>query len=207
MGKGGYNSQICGINKTAERLIELRLERGLTQKQVAQAIGANVTSYADWETGKYVSNIKVDRVPVAIKSTFVCALADFYGVSADYILGRTDYKAINGEAVAALTGLSDAAISVLMENKGCSYLSPSADASRLLEDFARNGDAGLLSAIHKYALSIPGVCMTINQNTGRPVNGGLYGIDVPIESALLYLAVSALERFRADAQSENTVSK
>ena len=52
------------------RLKELRLEKQLTQEQVALGI----------QTGQ--SNIPT--------SEFVIKLADFFGVSTDYLLGRTD---------------------------------------------------------------------------------------------------------------------
>lgn len=59
------------------RLREIRLNRGLTQKQVAENIGCTVGAYSKYETG--------DRDP---SITILKKLADFYGVSVDYLIGR-----------------------------------------------------------------------------------------------------------------------
>ena len=62
-----------------DRIKELRKERGLTQKQLAQNIGYTQPAVNDWENKK-------------TRPTFeaVIALADFFDVSADYLLGRVD---------------------------------------------------------------------------------------------------------------------
>lgn len=60
-------------------LIELRKERGLSQKSVADAIGISQST---------IAKIEVDRNE-ATAST-LRKLSDFFGVSADYLLGRTD---------------------------------------------------------------------------------------------------------------------
>ena len=61
------------------RLKHLRHERGLTQKQVYSAVGMSAWGYPRYEYG--------ERSP-----SFDCliALADFYGVSLDYLVGRSD---------------------------------------------------------------------------------------------------------------------
>lgn len=53
----------------------------MTQKQVGEAINVPQHTYAYYETGERM-------VPPGV----LCALADFYGVSVDYILGRTDRR-------------------------------------------------------------------------------------------------------------------
>ncbi len=53
----------------------------MTQKQVGEAINVPQRTYAYYETGERM-------VPPGV----LCALADFYGVSVDYILGRTDRR-------------------------------------------------------------------------------------------------------------------
>jgi transcriptional regulator with XRE-family HTH domain len=60
------------------RLRELREERGLTQAQVAEAIGVTTSAYRMYENGSR---------PLPIKC--LINLAYFYHVSADYILGLT----------------------------------------------------------------------------------------------------------------------
>ena len=62
-----------------ERLKELRKEKGLTQKQVADALGISDKGYGYYELGQREPNIAMLK-----------ALCDFYDVSADYLIGRTD---------------------------------------------------------------------------------------------------------------------
>lgn len=60
------------------RLKDLRTDRDLTQKQVADVIGMSQTGYSKYETGE-------NDIPTHI----LIQLADFYNTSIDYILGRT----------------------------------------------------------------------------------------------------------------------
>lgn len=62
-----------------KRIRDLREDEDLTQKQVGEAINVPQRTYAYYESGQRM-------VPPQV----LCALADFYGVSVDYILGRTD---------------------------------------------------------------------------------------------------------------------
>ena len=60
-----------------ERLKELRLKKKLLQKDVADYLGVNRTTYVKYETGaSQPDNDTLSR------------LADFFGVSVDYLLGR-----------------------------------------------------------------------------------------------------------------------
>lgn len=63
----------------SERLIELRKEENLSQKEVAKEIGVAVRAYQHYEYG--------EREPQL--STLV-RIADFYDVSLDYLAGRSD---------------------------------------------------------------------------------------------------------------------
>ena len=64
-----------------ENIRNLRIDGGYTQKQIAQELGISQNTYSQYEIG--VLNYPVDAL---IK------LADFYGVSVDYLLGRTNTK-------------------------------------------------------------------------------------------------------------------
>ena len=64
-----------------ENIRNLRLDKGYTQKQIAEMLGISQNTYSQYEIG--VLNYPVD---VIIK------LADFYGTTTDYLLGRTDNK-------------------------------------------------------------------------------------------------------------------
>lgn len=61
------------------RLKELRKELGLTQTQVAIGIGTGQSNVRRWELEE-----------VQPTSEFIIKLADFFEVSTDYLLGRSD---------------------------------------------------------------------------------------------------------------------
>ena len=58
---------------------KVRLEKGLTQKQVAAALGITEQAYQRYEYGKTVPSALV-----------LIALADYFDVSLDYLVGRSD---------------------------------------------------------------------------------------------------------------------
>ena len=72
------------IMQKYQRIRDLREDADLTQKQVGEAINVPQRTYAYYESGQRM-------VPPSV----LCALADFYGVSVDYILGRTDNPKMN----------------------------------------------------------------------------------------------------------------
>lgn len=63
------------------RIRDLREDRDLSQREVAQMLGMSQTGYSKYETGE-------NDIPTHI----LIRLADFYRTSTDYILGRTDQK-------------------------------------------------------------------------------------------------------------------
>ena len=66
-----------------QRIRDLREDADLTQKQVGEAINVPQRTYAYYESGQRM-----------IPPSVLCALADFYDVSVDYILGRTNERQI-----------------------------------------------------------------------------------------------------------------
>lgn len=60
-----------------ERLKELRTKRNLTIAQTAEALGMNANTYAKYE-----------RNERDVSTEGLCKIAEFYDVSADYLLGR-----------------------------------------------------------------------------------------------------------------------
>lgn len=62
-----------------KRIRDLREDHDLTQKQVAAALNCSQQVYSNYELGQR-------DLPTAV----LLALAEYYGVSTDYILGRTD---------------------------------------------------------------------------------------------------------------------
>lgn len=67
-----------------ERIRQLREDSDLNQTQVAKMLGMSQTGYSKYETGE-------NDVPTAI----LIKLADFYNVSVDYLLYRTNNPDIN----------------------------------------------------------------------------------------------------------------
>ena len=61
----------------AERLKELRTENDLSQASLAKAIGVSQKAIDYWERGV--------NEP---KATYIIALANYFGVSCDYLLGQ-----------------------------------------------------------------------------------------------------------------------
>lgn len=64
-------------NLFSVRLKELRLQHGFSQEELAEQIGIKQNSYSDWENGKSKPNYeKLEKI------------ADFFGVSLDWLFGR-----------------------------------------------------------------------------------------------------------------------
>lgn len=64
-----------------QRIRDLREDRDMTQAQVGAAIHISQRTYAYYESGQRM-----------IPPSVLCALADLYHVSVDYLLGRTDRR-------------------------------------------------------------------------------------------------------------------
>ncbi len=62
-----------------KRIHDLRIDHDLTQREVANLLGTSQTMYARYERG-------ANELPIH----HLLALCEFYRVSADYLLGRTD---------------------------------------------------------------------------------------------------------------------
>ena len=69
------------IEKLRTRLRELRKTAGETQYQVAVAIGTAERNYQRYERGANMPNIEM-----------AWKLADHFGVSIDYLVGRSDER-------------------------------------------------------------------------------------------------------------------
>lgn len=67
-----------------KRIRDLREDHDLTQQQVATILGTSQTMYARYERG-------ANEMPIR----HLLQLCDLYGVSADYILYRTDNPKMN----------------------------------------------------------------------------------------------------------------
>ena len=65
----------------SKRLRELRQERNLTLKNVGDAVNCNRQT---------IGNLECEKKPPSLD--MVLALADFYDVSLDYLVGRSDTR-------------------------------------------------------------------------------------------------------------------
>lgn len=61
------------------RIRALREDNDLTQVYMAKMLSVNQRTYSRYESGEH-------EIPLSA----LCAIADFYSVSVDYLLGRTD---------------------------------------------------------------------------------------------------------------------
>ncbi len=65
--------------KFQQRLKELRLTRGLSQKELGDIIGTTYSAISYWEQG--INEPKL---------SYIINLAKFFGVTSDYLLGLVD---------------------------------------------------------------------------------------------------------------------
>ena len=65
----------------SERLVELRTEKGISQKVAALELGVSQALLSHYEKG--IREFNMD---------FLCKVANYYGVTTDYILGRTQSR-------------------------------------------------------------------------------------------------------------------
>ncbi len=72
---------ITSVIKMYKRIRDLREDKDMTQTEMAQILHCSQRVYSDYERG-------VLDIPTEI----LIGLADFHGVSVDYILNRTDEK-------------------------------------------------------------------------------------------------------------------
>ncbi len=65
----------------AERMRILRNEKGLRQDEMAKLLGVSLSAYRRYELK--------ERDPAA---PFIVSFADYFGISTDYLLGRSDER-------------------------------------------------------------------------------------------------------------------
>lgn len=129
---------------TASRLQELRKRNKLSHQRLSESlekkygIKISKSSLINYEADDFHSRSGSNA---GMKAEYLRCLADFYGVSADYILGTSDIESpdISVQTVAKYTGLSENAVKRLYELKQQerkyenNEFSPIAILSRLLE--------------------------------------------------------------------------
>ncbi len=75
------NSSLINLEKSSFRIKELRKEKHLTQKKLASILNTVQPVIANYENGKHL-----------ISTPFLYTICKKYQISADYLLGKTDYK-------------------------------------------------------------------------------------------------------------------
>lgn len=63
------------------KLAFLRQERGYAQKEIAPLLNLSISTISNYENGVHSPDLAT-----------LCRFADFYGVTTDYLLGRTEYR-------------------------------------------------------------------------------------------------------------------
>jgi transcriptional regulator with XRE-family HTH domain len=69
------------VMELKDRLVKLRKELGLTQEDFAQRIGYTRTAVSAWEIGRNEPS-----------NSDTIKIANFFGVSTDYLLGKSDVR-------------------------------------------------------------------------------------------------------------------
>lgn len=69
------------METVGERIARLREQRGMSQPQLAKELNVATSTIGMWETGKR-----------GLKDESLRILADFFNVTTDYLLGRTEDK-------------------------------------------------------------------------------------------------------------------
>ncbi|SHJ33040.1 helix-turn-helix transcriptional regulator, partial [Desulfofundulus thermosubterraneus] len=81
VGRGSSSVPLFG-----ERLAFLRQQKGLSQAELARLLGVGQSTIAMYEKNKRLPDYQ-----------FLIRLADFFGVSTDYLLGRVDQPSFSGD--------------------------------------------------------------------------------------------------------------
>lgn len=66
------------------RIRDLREDKDMTQTQMGEILSCSQRVYSNYERGD-----------IDIPTVTLCKIADFHGVSVDYLLGRTNKPAMN----------------------------------------------------------------------------------------------------------------
>lgn len=112
----------------SERLAAMRKSRGLTQQQVvdrSNGIMGTIQVYSNYEKGNRNPDYET-----------LCQLATIYGVTTDFLLGRTDEELPQAKEFGEATGLSNHAISVFSAIPEASHFINAIFASAELNDIS-----------------------------------------------------------------------
>jgi transcriptional regulator with XRE-family HTH domain len=94
------------ILKFPERLKALRIKKGLSQVSLADELDKSKQVICNYETGQRSPDLQT-----------VIEIADYFGVSIDFLFGKTDYELPKTEAFIKETGISADLIEAVLEIK------------------------------------------------------------------------------------------
>lgn len=69
------------LKELGKRLRELRMEQGLKQREMADVLKMTLRNYQRVEHGE-----------INIQTLTLCTLADYFGVTTEYLLGRSESR-------------------------------------------------------------------------------------------------------------------
>lgn len=69
------------MNELSNKLKKLREEKGITQKELSELLNISTSAYGYYEQGKSFPNLET-----------ILLLSEYYNVSIDYLLGKSNYK-------------------------------------------------------------------------------------------------------------------
>lgn len=69
------------MREIGDTLANLRREKGIGQKEMASLLNLSVGTISNYENGVHSPDLNT-----------LCRLADFFDVTSDYLLGRTEYR-------------------------------------------------------------------------------------------------------------------
>lgn len=185
---------ISSIDRFAQRLKTLRKERGITQQQLADGVGISKGGLSYYENA--------GRTPdISILERF----ADYFGVTTDYLLGRTNAQTQKAklQAVCNHTGLSDKAVNLLSDLKESSpaqlrvinfLLEQAAGDMDIIYDLDDSDYQGsILNAVCRYLNCYKGYDSYLAENISSSDEGISSAIQNALYQLILNQAVTALK--------------
>lgn len=186
---------MSSIDRFAQRLKTLRKERGITQQQLADGVGISKGGLSYYENA--------GRTPdISILERF----ADYFGVTTDYLLGRTNAQTQKAklQAVCNHTGLSDKAVNLLSDLKESSpaqlrvinfLLEQAAGDMDIVYDLddTDNYEGSILNAVVRYLNRYKGYDSYLAENVSSSDDGISSAIQNALHQLVLNQAVTALK--------------
>lgn len=126
----------------AKRFKQLRTDKGLSLQKIAQDLNVTAQSLSLYEKGQRTINIDLLK-----------RIAEYFGVSSDYLIGLSDVAATNTDLKAACdyTGLSEKAVAEIVKNRNNLFFFMFLDyiLSTQLDE------KGIMLAIARYTMIVP----------------------------------------------------